>query len=136
MQCTHCGGTYGQLMPMIHQSGTQNLAVTHVSMAAPYNVQSFGTQQTHLAANCAPPRAPSPMPTLIAFVIGAFMSYDGWRSPVGINWNLVLVGSGLLVLSAVLAAAWYKQVQFYAEDKRVWQNTWVCMSCGRAHQLA
>ncbi len=64
------------------------------------------------------------------------MSYDGWKSPVGINWNLMLVGTGLLVVSVVLAAAWYKQAQFYAEDKRVWQNTWVCMSCGRAHQLA
>lgn len=130
MQCPFCGSAHLQRYPTVRAQGTVRVESEHVGVNGPFVVRSQGVGYTDAARQCAPPAPPSPMPFLIALLVGGFAIREYAFAHSYIEWQGVWLGLGILAIGWLLFLGYRHSARTFRRAKAEWLRTWLCLSCG------
>jgi hypothetical protein len=130
MQCPFCQSNQIQRYPVVYRDGTHQFHTVHVGEV---RGQSIGSMQSHLAAQCAPPKPPNPLFALVPLGFGGYLMYLSLNQPGSFVWKDLLQASGVLGLGLVMWSIYRASAKAYMQEKLHWQSSWMCLACGNGH---
>ena len=124
-RCPKCGSENIQSCPVIYQSGT--VGHSYTSRSGDYQIDTSGTESTHLAQSVAPPAQKETFWgfMLITGAIAAFALYDGFHYVI----------AGIFGLVAAVSFVTNQEASEYNEkiwprEYKNWQRSYMCHRCG------